>query len=172
MIEEPFSRETLGLHLSSVVRKGIARSDKATMTLALRVLNLAREKVVEGGSHKPGSHTTASSGRGPAQVSGQLRASLDKETVSTTTGVLTIRVGTKATERRPYANSERRQAGVLMGRRKKLGTGSNTLNSTVGAALELRKKGARYPFLKPAYDEGTKGLESTFRASFAEGDWH
>lgn len=159
MIEEPFSEERLRYHLQRAKALGEKRAGVGLFSLAMAVLSRARERVISGGSHSYGTPTPASPGGGPAIISGQLRQSLAEEKIAEMP-MLTYRVGTQDTTRRPYKRSKM----SIGGAGGKLGSAKTSTNATVGAALEL---GMGYVFLKPAFEESTRDVEALFTAKFA-----
>jgi len=166
MREEPLDAAHLRRHMLSVAAKGHERADKAILSLGLKVLNSARKKVVEGGRHAYGTPTPASPGRGPAGVTYQLRGSLDKE-VRIKRGAMVVRVGPRDTERRQSGKGARRRMLSLRAR------GGSSTNGVIGAALETGGRyGVRYPWLYPAFKEGTKDHKGAFMVTFSKGDWH
>ena len=108
----------------------------------------AKLNVGEGGAHKAGTTTSASKGRGPAVVTGDLRRAVTHEM----TGAHTVRVG----------------AADIPHRAEKAGwKAPRATSGQIGGYVEE----AGYPWLKPALDETVAVSEMAVTAILREVRW-
>jgi hypothetical protein len=166
MIAEPLNDRTLKAHLDHVKAESKRRSEAAIMSLSLKVANLTKAKLTMR-THRQDEPTNASPGGPPALVSGQLRRAVGTEKQSGRH--VLVRVGVRDSSRSAYRASKHPRKTLALGP----GGSKTSDNGTVGKALEHGLRGGRsYPFLKPAFKEGTSGFEGLFKYEFSKGDWH
>lgn len=140
---------------------GVRGAGKALTALAYVVEKQAKINVSTG-SHRYGTPTPASPGRGPAVISGNLRRSITHDRVSRgADGNWSTRVGPAAGFYPPYPH--RGRGG---------GAPHRTSSDKYGYYLEHGlRNGAKYPWLKPAAEFAQRTAEPVIAAAFAAGTW-
>ncbi len=139
---------------------GIRNAGKGLTALAYVVEKQAKINVSTG-SHRYGTPTPASPGRGPAVVSGNLRRSITHDRVARTATGWETRVGPAAGFYPPYPR--RSSSG---------GAPRRTSADLYGKYLETGlRNGATYPWLKPAAEFASRTAEPVIAAAIASGLW-
>lgn len=154
------SLEHFAYSLARYADEGPVLLTHAMEKVALRVEAEMKVRAREGGVHKYGTKTTATPGRGPAVISGDLDRSITH--LKSADG---IRIGPAAIPHTDYT-SRRSKASVTRTsfKRTRMGKGKGKATSgQIGEYLE-----PRYPFVKPALDAVKPEIDHIVTEAFRE----